>query len=210
MKYLTLIRAVTLLHQHQRAVRSVEHEGQRIEYIESTRQDVETATRLARAVLGRSIDDLPPQTRRLYELVSEMVAERARRESVPRAEVRFTRREVREWTRWGQTQLRLHLGRLEEHEYVLAHRFGRSTRLHEYELLDAGEAVEAANAVTYDLSSSGGGATSSGAHRGNIGASSGQDRPTPDEQKRSDSARNGVLRRNAENGAPRVARAASS
>lgn len=210
MKYLTLIRAVTLLHQHQRAVRSVEHEGQRIEYIESTRQDVETATRLARAVLGRSIDDLPPQTRRLYELVSEMVAERARRESVPRAEVRFTRREVREWTRWGQTQLRLHLGRLEEHEYVLAHRFGRSTRLHEYELLDAGEAVEAANAVTYDLSSSGGGATSSGAHRGNIGPSSGQDRPTPDEQKRSDSARNGVLRRNAENGAPRAARASSS
>jgi hypothetical protein len=210
MKYLTLIRAVTLLHQHQRPVRSVEHEGQRIEYIESTREDVETATRLARAVLGRSIDDLPPQTRRLYELVAEMVAERARRERVPSAEVRFTRREIREWTKWGQTQLRLHLGRLEEHEYVLAHRFGRSTRLHEYELLDAGDAAKPADAVTYDWSSSGAEATSSGSHRGNIAPSSGQDRPTPDEEKRFDSAPNGVSRRKLANGAPRAARAAAS
>jgi DNA primase catalytic core len=210
MKYLTLIRAVTLLHQHQRPMRTVEHEGQRIEYIESTREDVETATRLARAVLGRSIDDLPPQTRRLYELVAEMVAERARREGVPSAEVRFTRREIREWTKWGQTQLRLHLGRLEEHEYVLAHRFGRSTRLHEYELLDAGEAAKPADAVTYDWSSSGAEAASSGSHRGNIAPSSGQDRPTPDEQKRFESAPHGVSRRKLANGAPRAARAAAS
>jgi DNA primase catalytic core len=214
MKYLTLIRAVTLLHQHQRPLKSVEHEGQRIEYIESTREDVEIATRLARAVLGRSIDDLPPQTRRLYELACEMVAERARRESVPRAEVRFTRREIREWTKWGQTQLRLHLGRLEEHEYVLGHRFGRSSRLQQYELLEAGEIGDvsepAAASLTYGLASSGVEATSSAPHRGIVGPSSGQDRPTPDERDRFDSARTSAPRRNLENGAPRAARAASS
>jgi len=41
------------------------------------------------------------------------------------ADYRFSRREVREVTGWGDTQLRLHLGRLEELEYLLAHRGGR-------------------------------------------------------------------------------------
>jgi DNA primase len=208
MKYLTLIRAVTLLHQHQRPVKTVEHEGKRIEYVESTREDVEIGTRLARAVLGRSIDDLPPQTRRLYELLGELVTERAGRERVSRSEVRFTRREVREWTKWGQTQLRLHLGRLEEHEYVLAHRFGRSSRLHEYELL--GGAANEPEAINYDLSSSGGEATSSGSHRGVVGPSSAPYRPGPDEENRFEMAANGASRRNGDERTPRAAASASS
>ncbi|MBK6517274.1 MAG: hypothetical protein IPG04_24925 [Polyangiaceae bacterium] len=55
MKYLTLISAVTLLHQHQRPVRTATERGRRIEYIEATRQDVAVATRLAQGVLGRSL-----------------------------------------------------------------------------------------------------------------------------------------------------------
>ena len=35
-KYLTLIRAVALLHQHQRPVKTVEHHGKPVEYIEVT------------------------------------------------------------------------------------------------------------------------------------------------------------------------------
>jgi DNA primase len=38
---------------------------------------------------------------------------------------RFSRRDVRASTGWGDTQLRLHLGRLEELEYLLIHRGGR-------------------------------------------------------------------------------------
>ena len=35
-----------------------------------------------------------------------------------------TRRDVRDFTNWGNTQLKVHLGRLVEMEYVLAHRGG--------------------------------------------------------------------------------------
>jgi DNA primase len=197
MKYLTLISAVTLLHQHQRPVRTATERGRRIEYIEATRQDVAVATRLAQGVLGRSLDELPPQTRRLLELLAAMVAERVQREGLSRAEVRFTRRQVREWTRWGQTQLKLHLDRLEEHEYLLAHRFGRSARLHQYELLlgdegGLGAAARRVAGLNYDPTSSGGGGSSSGGHRGMIGPSSGHDRGAPDERHRSKKATDAI------------------
>jgi hypothetical protein len=141
MKYLTLIRAVALLHQHQRPVRRVEHAGKTVEYIEATRGDIEVATRLAHAVLGRSLDELPPQTRRLLELLDVMVTERATAKATARANVRFTRREVREHTRWGPTQVQLHLRRLEELEYVVVHRGGRGATM-DYELVYAGEGAE--------------------------------------------------------------------
>ena len=66
-KYLTLIRAITLLHQHQRPVKTIDHQGRQVEYIEVTLDDIEVANRLANEVLGRAVDDLPPQTRRLLQ-----------------------------------------------------------------------------------------------------------------------------------------------
>ena len=65
MKYLTLIRSIALLHQHQRPRKTVTHRGQALEYIEVTLDDIATANRLAHEVLGRSLDELPPQTKRL-------------------------------------------------------------------------------------------------------------------------------------------------
>jgi len=133
MKYLTLIRTVALLHQHQREVKTTEHRGQLLRYIEATREDIATASSLAASVLGRGLDELPPQTRRLCELVEAMVMERARGEGALREHVRFTRREVREHTGWGHTQVKVHMQRLEELEYVLVHR-GVRGQGHAYEL----------------------------------------------------------------------------
>jgi DNA primase len=133
-KYLTLIDAIALLHQHQRPVRTVEHRGRRVEYVEVALADVELANRLAHEALGRSLDELPPQTRRLLDLLDRMVAEACARQEMERADVRFTRREVREATGWGDTQLRVHLARLVDLEYVLAHQGGRG-RSFVYELV---------------------------------------------------------------------------
>ena len=124
-KYLGLIRSIALLHQHQRARKSVEHHGRVIEYIEATLDDIAVANRLTAEVLGRSLDELPPQTRRLLLLVDAMVTAECKRQRIDREDFRFSRRDVREVTGWGDTQLRLHLGRLEELEYLLAHRGGR-------------------------------------------------------------------------------------
>ncbi|MCC7380188.1 MAG: DNA primase [Deltaproteobacteria bacterium] len=131
-KYLTLIDAIALVHQHQRPIKAVMREGKPIEYVEVTLDDIETANALAHEVLGRSLDELPPQTRRVLMAIDAFVAERAKVQAADRALVRFSRRELREATTIGDTQLKLHLGRLLELEYVIAHRRGPAT---EYELV---------------------------------------------------------------------------
>jgi hypothetical protein len=143
-KYLTLIRTITLLHQHQRPVRTVEHDGKPVEFIEATVEDIAAANALASVVLGRCLDDLPPQTRNLLGLLDAFVSEQCRVQSVERADFRFSRRQVREATAWGDTQLKIHLKRLVELEFVGVHR-DRQTNRHAYELLfacdDAGRAL---------------------------------------------------------------------
>src|SRR6266513_655434 len=125
MKYLALIRSIALLHQHQRQRKTATHNGQALEYIEVTLDDIATANRLAHEVLGRSLDELPPQTRRLLLLVDEMVSAECERQKMERTDFRFSRRDVRQHAGWGDTQLRVHLRRLEELEYLLVHRGGR-------------------------------------------------------------------------------------
>src|SRR5271166_5313816 len=68
MKYLMLIRAIALLHQHQRPVKT----AQGISCVEATREDIAKADELFTELLRRSLDELPPQTRRLLELLREM------------------------------------------------------------------------------------------------------------------------------------------
>jgi DNA primase len=139
MKYLTLIRAIALLHQHQREVKTVEHRGQALAYIEVQRADIELANRIAHEVLGRTLDELPPQTRRLLNLVRVMVAEHAARERIKPADVRFTRKDIRDATQWSDNQLKVHCARLAEMEFLLVHGGNRGHSLR-YELLwDGGE-----------------------------------------------------------------------
>jgi DNA primase catalytic core len=125
MKYLTLIRSIALLHQYQRPRKTVEHRGRAVEYIEVTLADIAMANKLAHEVLGRSLDELPPQTRRLLLAIDEHVAAECDRQKMERSDYRFSRRDVRAFTGWGDTQLKIHLHRLEEMEYLLIHRGGR-------------------------------------------------------------------------------------
>ena len=73
---------VTFLHQWQREVKTTMHRGQPVEYIEATAKDVELAQKLIHEVLGRSLDDMPAQTRRLLLLIDGMVTAECEREKV--------------------------------------------------------------------------------------------------------------------------------
>jgi DNA primase catalytic core len=166
MKYLTLIRAIALLHQYQRPRKTATHRGKEVEYIEVTKEDISTANRLAHEVLGRALDELPPQTRRLLLLLDEMVSAECERQKMERADFRFSRRDVRQYTAWSDSQLKRHLHRLEELEYLLVHHGGRGQSF-VYELVfehrdDAGKPVlpgllevEKLSGCAYDAKKSG-------------------------------------------------------
>ena len=134
MKYLTLIRTITLLHQYQREIKTVNHKGKQLKYIEATASDIEPANRLAGDVLGRTLDELPPQSRKLLHLIKIWADDQSQQLKLEQKDFRFSRKDVREVTGWGNTQLKIHLRRLEDMEYLLVHRGGRGQSF-VYELL---------------------------------------------------------------------------
>jgi hypothetical protein len=123
-KYLTLIDTIAFVHQHQRPVKTAQQHDRQIEYIEVELTDIALANRIAHDVLGRSLDELPPQTRRLLKLIDQYVSGECERLSVKRGDFRFSRRALREAIALGDTQLRVHLERLVELEYVVTRREG--------------------------------------------------------------------------------------
>ncbi|MBS0631896.1 MAG: toprim domain-containing protein [Verrucomicrobia bacterium] len=72
-KYQLLIDSLALLFQHQRARKTIAGR----EHVVATLDDIARANELAHDVLGRGLDDMPPQTRRLLGLVQDLERERA-------------------------------------------------------------------------------------------------------------------------------------
>jgi len=180
------------LHQHQRPRKTTTHRGQALEYIEVTKEDIATANRLAHEALGRSLDELPPQTRRLLLLTDEMVSRACEQKKIERPDFRFSRKAVRAFTKWSDSQLKRHLHRLEELEYLLVHHGGRGQGF-VYELVferqdDSGRPVlpglidvEKLSGYTYDEKKSGAEGEKSGPSlpqvRGVSGGGAGEESP---------------------------------
>lgn len=196
MKYLTLIRTIALLHQYQRERKSVVHNGETVEYIEVTKDDIALANKLAHEVLGRSLDELPPQTRRLLTLIDQLATAECERLAIERSDLRFTRKQVRDFTGWGNTQLKIHLHRLEELEYLLVHRGGRGQSF-VYELLYDG--VDGRRSIlhglidVYDKKKSGVESEKSGGGRPQVGPKSGGSRGAQKSRKASTDAGSGLV-----------------
>ena len=117
-KYLNLINSIALIHQFQREVKTVEHKGEDLPYIEVEISDIEIANKLAASILGTSLDDLAPQTRKLLGLIRTMCKKICEENTIEQQDFRFTRKRVRDYTNWGNTQLKVHLARLLEMEYL--------------------------------------------------------------------------------------------
>ena len=67
-------------------------------------------------------------------IIDEMVSKECNQLEIDRSEYRFSRRQVREYCGWGNTQVKIHFKRLEEMEYLIVHR-GKRGLTFEYELL---------------------------------------------------------------------------
>ena len=117
-KYLSLILAVAFLHQHGRREKSDSNQPDGGSYIEVELSDIEIANTLCKHVLNRSLDELLPQTRRLLKSITQMVKETAIKSSMEPGEVRFTRRQLRQFTGLSDYQVHIHLNRLVKLEYL--------------------------------------------------------------------------------------------
>ena len=137
-KYLTLIDSIALLHQYQRPIKTIEHDGKVMDYIEVQISDIEMANHLAHEVLGKTLDELPPQTRKLLKLIQRLVNGECKQQGMNQKDYRFSRKHIREFTGWSDGQLKIHCSRLTDLEYLLIHRGGRGQSL-VYELLYDGD-----------------------------------------------------------------------
>jgi hypothetical protein len=113
-------------------------------------------------------------------MVSRVCAE----QKIERQEYHFSRRDVRTCTRWGDTQLKIHLHRLEELEYLIVHRGGRGQSF-VYELIEMPEGdkqqpflpgligIEKLKTSHYDTKKSGVKEEKAGSSRPQVGGMSG-------------------------------------
>jgi hypothetical protein len=124
-KFLSMIAAVTLLHQLQRERRQVMVGTNEVTYLEATEADVTLATSLARETLARAGETLAPQTRRLLACLRTHADDVAKTNNCAPEEVDVTRRELRERLGWSDTQVRAATDRLVALEYLVVSGGGR-------------------------------------------------------------------------------------
>ncbi len=117
-KYLSLINAIALLHQHQRETKRAANDEVEVEYIEVTPDDIALANELAEATLSRSLDELSPPARGMYQEIRRLCEQRAKHARCEPGEVQLTRREIREATGWSDWQVRVYCRQLVDLEYL--------------------------------------------------------------------------------------------
>ena len=145
-KFLSLVKAITLLHQYQRKVGTLKRlDDTTMEYVQATQKDVDLALELGRVVFARNVDDVSPTGRTLLEEIIKLVQDKydTLKSENPNSEIRmceipFTRKELRQRIGWSETQVRQNIEPLVELGYIgrVGGRFGS---IYRYVLLDDGK-----------------------------------------------------------------------
>jgi hypothetical protein len=124
-KLLSIISAVTLLHQHQRAHKTLTVGDSTVTYLEATAEDVAAGMALSRVVLMRGTDNLSPQAARLLQVVLDHAEAVATELGCEPSDVSVTRRELRGLLGWSDMQVRAATDRLVALEYLVVAGGGR-------------------------------------------------------------------------------------
>jgi len=136
-KYLGLIKAIAFLHQYQREIKTVSHNGSALQYIEVVLNDIEKANTLAAEILGRTLDELSPPSRLLLKMIRDMVEAECKRQNIEPKSYCFTRKDIREWCKWSDFQIKCHVRQLEDLEYIYSV-VGKKGKEYVYEFLYPG------------------------------------------------------------------------
>ena len=138
-KYLQIIDTIAFLRQMQKPVKQMTAEGQAYDYIEVALRDIALANELSVEILGKTLDELSGPSRRLLLFIEDLVSAKERKQTRETPEgVWFTRRELREFTRWSDYQIHHYLNQLVALEYLVP-MAGRNGQQYQYRLMWEGQ-----------------------------------------------------------------------
>jgi DNA primase len=146
-KFVSLVKAITLLHQYQRKTGSMKRlDGTKLDYVQATQRDVDLALELGRETFARNVDDVSPIGRKLLAEIVALVNEKYNdlKATDPKSDllmsgVPFMRKELRERIGWSEPQVRRNIDHLVELGYI-GRINGRQGSTFRYLLLDDGSA----------------------------------------------------------------------
>ncbi|MCZ2076630.1 MAG: toprim domain-containing protein [Bryobacterales bacterium] len=121
-RLLHLIEVVAFLHQAQRDKKRT---GDGEEYIEATVEDFANAYELARTAFAQALTDIPRNARLVLSHIRAMVKEVSERLNLSERDYGFRRRDVREYAKLPDHQVKRAMRTLEELEYIHVRRGGR-------------------------------------------------------------------------------------
>jgi hypothetical protein len=117
--YLRLIYNIAFLRQHSREKKQAEDRfGNIFTYIEAMREDVATANEIADYVFQFARGDLTKRLCDAYQSIEQHCRRQVKEKRINLYEYKFSRREVREHTRWDPTTARRLFDELENLEYI--------------------------------------------------------------------------------------------
>lgn len=124
-QHLNIADAVCFLRQMQKPLKKCVMAGTQIEYIEVDEKDVETANKLTLELFGKSPEELSAPSRNLLGHIKDYVDEKVKearkinpKTTIGARDISFTRKDIRHYTGWAQTRLRIHLKQLLDYEYI--------------------------------------------------------------------------------------------
>lgn len=120
-RFLNLIEAVAFLYQYQRPYKKND-DGE--EYIEASIDDYKIAYKLAEIVFTHSLSELPKNASLLYQRIKEMVAENCNKHGIKAKDYWFKRRDVREYTKVPDHQIKRIIKLLVDLDYLDIRRAG--------------------------------------------------------------------------------------
>jgi len=113
-KFIDLISVIAYLHQYQREKVSLNGK----EYIKADVFDYEIAYNLIESIIKRSLDELKPKSRELYQITKEFVNNKARKNGQNFHDINFARNDIVKHSEWSLRQVRTHIDDLINCEYI--------------------------------------------------------------------------------------------
>ncbi len=129
-KYLNLIKVIAFLKQYQKEQKVIDINGKEVSYIEVELEDISFANYLSKFIFSHTLEELSPPSRNLFEDIKKMVKNSINGNGKKPEDIVFTRKDIRNFTKWSNYQIKAHIKELHELEYLIPISGGSRKKFH--------------------------------------------------------------------------------